>query len=176
MAPPLRRRAVMGPRRVIVLGVLATACAHETSSARPAASSAVVATDPTPAAGPQPAPDEGSSFDNQCVADGAVPNKECAQPPPNLADDIRRAGTEKINPVRNCYEAALTRVGARSGRLTIGWHINERGDVDCVNVIQDPVRDPVFRACVERAFADVHHVPVPCGAAATWSYGLTPPE
>lgn len=113
-------------------------------------------------------------FENKCLGNYPDGPRKCT-PVPTLADDIRSHALARIPAVRGCYEAALARVGVRSGTLEVGWHIEADGRADCVNVLQDPVGDQAFRDCVVSAFNAPMDVAPQCQVAAAWGYGLTPP-
>jgi hypothetical protein len=149
----------------MLVACVATACARPASAVPPAVSPEAV-TDP----------DEPQRFANKCTEASKPVGADCTLGP-GTDKDVRRVAEERLGAIRGCYEAALSRVGRRRGRLTVAWRITSHGTIDCVNVIEDPMRDETFRSCVGGLFADASHDPLyPCGAIAQWKYGLTPPE
>lgn len=149
-----------------LIASLIAACARHTPAASP----------PAPAVTKPPAlaGDDDLTLPNNCTHKNEPATKPCTLTR-SFEDDIRRAAEEKTDAIRVCYEAAVKRVGPRSGSLRVAWRIDDNGAVDCVGVVRDPMRDEAFRKCVEGAFADVRH-PMGCAADATWSYGLRPPR
>jgi hypothetical protein len=62
--------------------------------------------------------------------------------------DINSQVHNQTNAIASCYAKALERNKALQGRMTLTFHVSERGEFEQVNVIQNEVQDPKLRRCV----------------------------
>ncbi len=70
----------------------------------------------------------------------------------NLDKDIvRRIIRAHINEVRHCYNQALAKNPNASGRVTVDFVINGKGDVKVANVAESTLKDSSVGVCIEKA-------------------------